>query len=109
MLFIKRDTRPTSALLPLQPGVSSSPGFILPPQQVLTMVRLSGLLVLALTCVCAPSVVSACWESPVCSDLSSKERMLVRGRPPSPSVVGDFLKKKQHKHRWATCLQVDVS
>ncbi|XP_075872967.1 pro-opiomelanocortin B-like [Nelusetta ayraudi] len=40
------------------------------------MVRLSGLLVLALTCVCAPSVASACWESPVCSDLSGKERML---------------------------------
>lgn len=42
------------------------------------MVRLSGFVVLVLTCVCAPRMASACWESSACSDLSSKDRMLVR-------------------------------
>lgn len=43
------------------------------------MVRFSGFVVLALTCVCAPRMASACWDSAACSNLSSKERMLVRG------------------------------
>lgn len=59
-------------------------------QQVLMMVRLSGFMVLALTCVFAPSMASACWESPACSDLSSKEKMLVRGHGCCPHFFADL-------------------
>lgn len=43
----------------------------------LRMVCLSGLLVAVLAFLCVPSLGSACWDSPTCSDLSSKEKMLV--------------------------------
>lgn len=60
--------------------------------------RLPGLLVLVLTCVCAPGVASACWESPPCSDLGSKDKMLVREG-----------QKKKHTHvKCASCPHVDV-
>lgn len=75
VLYIKRGTKPTCRL---ESSCKISTLVFIRPQ-ALTMVQFSGFMVLALTCVCTFSMASACWESPACSDLSSKERMLVRG------------------------------